>query len=131
MAKEFSYSSSEQAGDGWLLVGDAFGFIDPIYSSGVFFALKTGILAADVIVKGLQGDDLSARQLGSWIEQFEIGSNWIRKLVGVFYKNDFSFGQFLRKYPGHRGNLTDLLIGRIFHDEAGRIFDDLDLEVRD
>ena len=131
VAKEFSYSSSEQAGDGWLLVGDAFGFIDPIYSSGVFFALKTGILAADVIVKGLQGDDLSARQLGSWIEQFEIGSNWIRKLVGVFYKNDFSFGQFLRKYPGHRGNLTDLLIGRIFHDEAGRIFDDLDLEVRD
>ena len=131
VAKEFSYSSSEQAGDGWLLVGDAFGFIDPIYSSGVFFALKTGILAADVIVKGLQGDDLSARQLGSWIEQFEIGSNWIRKLVEVFYKNDFSFGQFLRKYPGHRGNLTDLLIGRIFHDEAGRIFDDLDLEVRD
>ena len=89
------------------------------------FRLKIDPAMAEVLTS------LSARQLGSWIEQFEIGSNWILKLVGVFYKIDFSFGQFLRKYPGHRGNLTDLLIGRIFHDEAGRIFDDLDLEVRD
>ena len=46
---DFSYRSSRIAGDGWVLVGDAFGFLDPIYSSGVFLALKSGELAADSI----------------------------------------------------------------------------------
>ena len=31
IAREFSYTTSQQTGDGWVLVGDAFGFIDPIY----------------------------------------------------------------------------------------------------
>jgi len=126
IAKEFSYRTGQQAGDGWVLVGDAFGFIDPIYSSGVYFALKTGELAADAIIEGLAGDDLSAVQLGGWIEDFESGSNWIRKLVSAFYSNEFSFGQFLKEFPDHQGNLTDLLIGRIFYDGAGKIFDDMD-----
>ena len=42
------------AGDGWVLVGDAFGFLDPLYSSGVLLALKSGELAADAIVEGLE-----------------------------------------------------------------------------
>ena len=126
IAKEFSYRTGQQAGDGWVLVGDAFGFIDPIYSSGVYFALKTGELAADTIIEGLAGDDLSAGQLGRWIEDFESGSIWIRKLVSAFYSNEFSFGQFLKEFPDHQGNLTDLLIGRIFYDGAGNIFDDMD-----
>jgi NADP-dependent aldehyde dehydrogenase len=41
------------AGDGWVLVGDAFGFLDPLYSSGVLLALKSGDLAADAIADGL------------------------------------------------------------------------------
>ena len=40
VAREFSYTTSRSAGDGWVLVGDAWGFIDPIYSSGVYFATK-------------------------------------------------------------------------------------------
>ncbi|HEX6962935.1 MAG TPA: NAD(P)/FAD-dependent oxidoreductase, partial [Lacipirellula sp.] len=45
VAKEFSYLTDRSAGEGWLLVGDAWGFIDPVYSSGVFFALKSGQMA--------------------------------------------------------------------------------------
>ena len=41
------------AGDGWVLVGDAFGFLDPLYSSGVLLALRSGEMAADAIVEGL------------------------------------------------------------------------------
>src|SRR5688572_32739890 len=36
--KDYSYRSSERAGDGWVLVGDAYGFLDPLYSSGVLLA---------------------------------------------------------------------------------------------
>jgi flavin-dependent dehydrogenase len=41
-AKEYSYRSRQVAGDGWVLVGDAFGFLDPLYSSGILLALISG-----------------------------------------------------------------------------------------
>ena len=126
IAREFSYKTSRQSGDGWVLVGDAFGFIDPIYSSGVYFALKSGELAADAIVEGLQNNDLSAAQLGKWINDYSNGTQWIHKLVEAYYTNEFSFGKFLQGHPHHIGHLTDLLIGRIFHDTAGDIFDEME-----
>ena len=46
VAKEFSYVTDRSAGDGWTLVGDAWGFIDPVYSSGVFFAFLDLAMAA-------------------------------------------------------------------------------------
>ena len=39
--KEYSYRAKKAAGDGWVLVGDAFGFLDPLYSSGVLLALTS------------------------------------------------------------------------------------------
>ncbi len=126
VAKEFSYTTKQHSGDGWVLIGDAFGFIDPVYSSGVFLALKSGELAADAIVEGLRRNDTSAAQLGCWTEEFNAGMVWMRKLVHAFYTNEFSFGQFMKQHPEHRGNLTDLLIGRVFQDGAGRIFNDME-----
>lgn len=126
VAKEFSYSTKQHAGDGWVLVGDAFGFIDPVYSSGVFLALKSGELAADAIIEGLKSDDLSARQLGAWASEYKAGIVWIRKLVDAFYTNEFSFGQFMKLHPEHAGNLTNLLIGRVFENGVGKIFADMD-----
>ena len=116
VAKEFSYWSHKHAGNGWVLVGDAFGFIDPVYSSGVYLALKSGELAADAIVAGFEKNDLSGQQLGGWAEDFKKGAQWIRKLVHAFYTDDFSFGQFMKAHPEHQGNLTDLLIGRVWHE---------------
>jgi len=126
VAREFSYKSQRPAGDGWVLIGDAYGFIDPIYSSGVFFALKTAEMAADAIIAGLAAGDTSAARLGSWSQEFDDGVLLVRKLINAFYTKPFSFGSFLMKHPEHVGNLTDLLIGRIFYDGAGRIFDDMD-----
>ena len=126
VAKEFSYVTREHAGDGWVLTGDAFGFLDPIYSSGVFLAFKSGELAADAITDGLARNDLGGAQLGRWTRGFQQGVHWIRKLVLAFYTDEFSFGSFVKQFPHHQGNLTDLLIGRVFSDDVGRIFDDLD-----
>ena len=126
VAREFSYKSSQAAGDGWVLIGDAYGFIDPVYSSGVYFALKMGEMAADCAIEGLQKGDTSAAQLGAWSEEFDLAADHIRKLVAAFYTREFSIGSFIKAHPEHLGNLTDLLIGRIFHPEAGRIFEDMD-----
>ncbi len=126
VAKEYTYSTKQHAGPGWVLIGDAFGFIDPIYSSGVYFALVMGERAADAVIEGLEKDDLSAEQLSSWCDGFKHGANWVRKLVDAFYTKEFSFGGFMRDNPQFRGNLTDLLIGRIFYDGVGNIFDEMD-----
>ncbi len=126
VAKEFSYTTRQHAGDGWVLVGDAFGFIDPIYSSGVFLALKSGELAADAIIDGLRNHDLSGQHLSRWCDEFNGGIVWIRKLVQAFYTKEFSFGAFMKEYPQHAGNLTDLLVGRVFEGDPGKIFKEMD-----
>ena len=128
-AKEFSYMTRQHAGDGWVLVGDAFGFIDPVYSSGVYFALDMGVRAADAVVEGFKTNDLSGRQLSSWTEDFLQGANWVRKLVHAFYTKEFSIGRFMKEHPEHRGSLTDLLIGRIFNDNAGKMFEDMEKSI--
>ncbi|MEM9365223.1 MAG: NAD(P)/FAD-dependent oxidoreductase [Planctomycetota bacterium] len=124
-AKEFSYMATKHAGPGWVLVGDAFGFIDPVYSSGVYFALEMGVRAGDAVVAGLAKDDLSESQLGCWVDDFLAGASNVRQLVHAFYEKDFSIGRFMKEHPEHRGNLTDLLIGRIFHEDAGKMFPDM------
>ena len=126
VAREFSYKSTQASGDGWVLIGDAYGFIDPVYSSGVYFALKMGEMAADCVIEGLQKADTSAPQLGAWANEFDAAAGHMRKLVAAFYTREFSIGKFIKAHPEHRGNLTDLLIGRIFRPEAGRIFEDMD-----
>jgi flavin-dependent dehydrogenase len=45
----YSYASAECAGPRWLLLGDAFTFIDPVFSSGVYLAMKSGFAAVDVV----------------------------------------------------------------------------------
>ncbi len=126
VAKEYSYWTKQHSGQGWVLIGDAFGFLDPIYSSGVYFALVMGERAADAVIEGFEHNDLSAIQLGKWCEDFKRGTQWIHKLVDAFYTKDFSFGGFMRDNPQFRGNLTDLLIGRIFGDGVGDIFEKMD-----
>ena len=116
VVKEYSYTTGKSSGDGWVLVGDSWGFIDPIYSSGVWFALKSGQLAADAIVEGLQKGDTTGEQLGKWVPDFARGTSWVRKLAEAWYCGQFRVGKFIREYPHHVGPMTDILIGRIFHE---------------
>jgi flavin-dependent dehydrogenase len=126
VVKEYSYTTDKSSGDGWVLVGDSWGFIDPIYSSGVYFALKSGQLAADAIAEGLRSGNTSGAQLGKWVNEFAVGTSWVRKLAEAWYCGQFRVGKFIREYPQHIGPMTDILIGRIFHEGAGDMFDDLD-----
>lgn len=48
-AADFSYRSTRLADDRWMLAGDAAGFIDPVFSSGVFLAVLAGEQAADIL----------------------------------------------------------------------------------
>ena len=120
-AKEYSYKSRRASGDGWVLVGDAYGFLDPLYSSGVLLALKSGQLAADAVVEGLANGDTSGEQLGKWAPEYNRGMSRMRRLVCEYY-DGFSFGRFVKRHPDFKGHLTDLLIGDLFKDSLDEVF---------
>src|SRR6516225_6069246 len=123
--KDYSYRSKEVAGHGWVLIGDAFGFLDPLYSSGVLLALKSGELAADAIAEGLAKGDVSAAQIGKWGPLFNRGVDRMRRLVCEYY-DGFSFGQFVRAFPQLKGLVTDLLIGDLFTDRVDQVWGPLE-----
>lgn len=123
--RDYSYRSTQVSGNGWVLIGDAFAFLDPLYSSGVLLALKSGQLAADAIAQGLQKNDLSASQLGHWGPAFQKGIDRMRRLVCEFY-DGFSFGKLMRANPELRGTVTDLLIGDLFTDRVDVVWPPLE-----
>ncbi len=120
--KDFSYRASRIAGDHWVLVGDAFGFLDPVYSTGLFLALKSGEMAADVIIEAFEKNDFSEAQLGSFGPAFVEGMEAFRKLVYAFYTKEFSFARFLSEYPEHQGGIVDILSGDVFRKDVTHIF---------
>jgi flavin-dependent dehydrogenase len=119
---DYSYRSKHNAGNGFIIIGDAYGFLDPIYSSGVLLALKMAELAADAIHDSFQHDDFSAARLGQYQTKLDRGIESMRKLVYAFYNDGFSFSGFLRKYPDERSHIINLLIGDVFKEGVDEVY---------
>jgi len=119
---DYSYRSKQCAGDGFILIGDAYGFLDPIYSSGVLLGLKMAELAADAIHDAFNNDDFSAERLGQFQPMLDRGIESMRKLCYAFYEEDFSFSKFLNKYPDQRVNIINLLIGNVFKEGVDEVY---------
>ena len=123
--KDFSYRASRIAGDNWVLIGDAFGFLDPVYSTGLFLALKSGEMAADAVVEAFKDNDFSQTSLGRFGGRFVEGMEAFRKLVYAFYTKEFSFARFLSEYPEHLGGIVDILSGDVYRRDVTHIFPDM------
>ena len=123
--RDFSYISKRIAGDGWVLAGDAFGFLDPVYSTGVFFALTSGELAADSILRAFEKHDFSAAVLGAHGERYLAGMESMRRLVYAYYDSSFSFPKFLKQFPDCRDALVNLLIGNVFRRPVEGLFESM------
>ncbi len=122
VTSEFSYRSRFCAADGLLLAGDAFAFLDPVFSSGVFLALKSGEMAADAVDAALTAGDVSAGRFADYGEKLCVGIENMRKLVYSFYDPNFSFGRVIKSRPHLRGHLTDCLIGDLFEKSYDELF---------
>jgi flavin-dependent dehydrogenase len=113
---EFSWRSRYCAADGLLLAGDSFGFLDPVFSSGVMLALKSGVLAADAIHAAFDARDFSADRFADYSATMREGLENMRKLVYAFYDQGFSFRALTNKYPDLAGDITDCLSGDVNKD---------------
>lgn len=113
---EYSYRSRHCAADGLVLAGDAFAFLDPVFSSGVFLALRSGELAGEAVDAALTAGDVSAPRFQEYGTRVCEGIESMRKLVYAFYNTVFSFREFLLEYPHLKGDMTDCLMGNVFQD---------------
>jgi flavin-dependent dehydrogenase len=116
LTSEFSWRSRYCAADGLLLAGDSFGFLDPVFSSGVMLALKSGMMAADAIAAALKAQDFSAERFTEYGRSMIEGLENMRKLVYAFYDQKFSFRKLTDKYPDLTGLITDCLSGDVNKD---------------
>lgn len=111
--RRLAYRNRTFAGDGWVMVGDAAAFLDPIYSSGLFLALASAEMAAGCVHDALESGDTSAGRLGAFAPPLVQGVEVIRRLIHAFYDPAFSFGEFVDRYPDLKPALIDCLIGDV------------------
>lgn len=116
LTSEYSRHSKYGASPGLLLVGDAFAFLDPVFSSGVMLALKSGVLAGDAVHAALQANDLSPERFADYGRMLRQGVESMRKLVYAFYDPNFSFKDVVMRYPEAGAELTDCLSGDLDKD---------------
>ena len=116
VTSEYSRHSRYCAAPGLLLLGDAFAFLDPVFSSGVMLALKSGHLAAEAIHEGLLVGDLSPARFTEYGAILREGIENMRKLVYAFYDHKFSFKEVVKAHPEAGGLITDCLSGDVNKD---------------
>ena len=86
---DFSYRSALLHGDRWLLAGDAAGFIDPIFSSGVFLAVFSGELAADALNEVLDCPRKTKRLFPQYERAVNRAMDVYLRFVNAWYTKEF------------------------------------------
>ena len=114
--RQLAYLNRQTCGDGWVMIGDARAFLDPIYSSGLFLALGSAELAAGCIESALAANDFCAARLGAFEPALWDGVDSVRRLIYAFYDPKFSFREFAERFPDQRRSLIDCLVGDVIKD---------------
>lgn len=107
-----NYGLERICGDGWLAVGDAARFVDPVFSSGVGLAVDSARTAATTIVRAFQDGGPTAGALRPYQDElFAQGAVW-RRFVRLYYRLMPAFTVFVRS-PRHRPGILGLLQGDV------------------
>ena len=116
ITSEYSFHARHCGCEGLLLVGDAFCFLDPVFSSGLMLALKSGVMAADAVHEAILARDFSPSRFINYATALRQGIENMRKLVYAFYDPNFSFGKVIERHPHLKDDITDCLSGDVNKD---------------
>ena len=115
-----SHLSERVAGDGWLSVGDATFFIDPIFSTGVCHALHTAKFAAEAIVPALASGDVGASAFRPYEEKVSRAAAVSLGLAKLFHDSPSAFTRVLERAP-YRAEALGLCEGDIYEESAAEL----------
>jgi len=108
-----SYFGERLAGSGWIAVGDAAQFVDPVFSSGVSVAAESARLAAQAIRDALADPTHAAERFAEYDQTVRRGGEVWRELILLFYRMPSLFLGLLED-SATRPVLQALLQGRVF-----------------
>ena len=94
IVKDWSYTSVQFAGDGYVLVGDAACFVDPLFSSGVHLALMAGLLGAAYVTTALKDPDLGEASARAYQELYFKEYSQFRDMARLFYSSNLASGSY-------------------------------------
>jgi len=118
---DYSYKMSRFAGDGWLLVGDAARFVDPIFSSGVSVATNSAKFAFDALDQALKGGDEQGAFRG-YNEKVQAGVQIWYEWITIYYKLQALFTR-LGRDPENKRQMQQLLQGDVYDRSAVDVLD--------
>jgi flavin-dependent dehydrogenase len=81
----YSYEIKNHFGSNYAMIGDARGFIDPIFSSGVFLSIKTAYLVSDALKAQLAGEPVAGEQMAAAYEKVTGAYNFVHRMIKLFY----------------------------------------------
>jgi FADH2 O2-dependent halogenase len=110
---DYSYIMTQFTGDGWLLIGDAARFVDPIFSSGVSIALYSAKYAAERIVPALETGDFSEANFKPYETKLRGGVGVWYEFIRLYYKLLPLFTYFISKKE-YRLQVLQLLQGEVY-----------------
>jgi flavin-dependent dehydrogenase len=116
ITSEYTHHAKYCYRDGLLLAGDAFCFLDPVFSSGLMLALRSGVLAGETVHEALTAGDLSPARFAEYGARLRRGIENMRRLIYAFYHPGFSFTKLVMRHPSIAGELTDVLAGNLDQD---------------
>jgi flavin-dependent dehydrogenase len=112
----YSYHIDSFTGRNYLCVGDAHRFIDPVFSFGMFFAMKEAELAADAIGRFLNGSKSGdANPFAEYERLCNQGMDTIQELVDAFWNQPLAFAVFV--HSRYTDDCIDMFAGRVYMDE--------------
>jgi flavin-dependent dehydrogenase len=119
---DYSFRTTARTGRRYLLLGDAGGFLDPIFSTGVYLAQKGAFMARDAILPALSRGELPGEpERAHFTELIEQATDRYLSLVQMFYDEKFMDDVIRsRRRKNTRRALTSILAGDIF-DEANTL----------
>jgi flavin-dependent dehydrogenase len=120
-AADFSYRVSHASGDRWLSVGDAAGFIDPLFSTGFHLAVKGGALAAASIERAFAQGSFARTNWAFYELMVKKACDTYVGVVQAFYEGSLIELLFeTKKRDMMRKLVTSVLAGDVFHEEEPR-----------
>jgi ABC-type nitrate/sulfonate/bicarbonate transport system ATPase subunit/flavin-dependent dehydrogenase len=125
----YSYVMKRFAGDGWVMVGDAARFIDPIFSSGVSIAMESAKRAAAAIVAALKNGDVSAAAFADYEATVRGGIDVWREFILLFYRLPPLFFHLLQE-PDARLPALRLLQGEVYDRRSVPLLERMRLEIQ-
>lgn len=114
----YSFQVRDFAGPGYICVGDAHRFVDPIFSFGLFVAVKEAGLAAQLAADCLAGRH--RREPGLYHEymvKVESATDILEDLIDTFWENPLAFA-YLVHSDRHRDGVIDIFSGRIYEEDG-------------